>query len=173
MRKFVIVCAVLLPLGCTTSAPQRTTGPVPLARGDAASFSPMVSPTSTGPRCIEASDEDVAAGRRALAVRYAGPPARQVTVTLDADGVPTRYMDVRGDLEGSGDDAGDRTTIGLYLEQGYAVLSNRSRGSDPTMLEVPVEEVLTSASLGDPSAVIDGVLESCDGVAPARVRDPA
>ena len=76
---------------------------------------------------------------------------------------PPHDIDVRGDLTQASSPALDRTTIGLYLEQGYAVLSNRQGAREPTILEVPLEEVLTSSSLGNPTAAMLEVLEACGG----------
>ena len=48
-------------------------------------------------------------------------------------------------------------------ELGYAVLSNRQATEVPTMLEVPLDEVLTSSNLGNPTAMIREVFETCGG----------
>lgn len=161
MRRALIASGVVLVTACTTSVPSTSSGPVPVTRGEASSFTPLVASSSAGARCVDSPDTAVDPGARVVAVRYSGPPQRQVTVMLDADGTPTRYLDVRGDFEARGPDTEDRTTIGLYLDQGYALLSNRAGQGDLTMLEVPVDDVLTSPRLGDPSGVIEEVLRRC------------
>jgi len=153
----------LLLGGCSVTSPQPSAGPVPLEYGSASSFTPLVNATSAPSSCAEPADAPIQPGARALALHYPGPPERQVTVTLNPAGEPTRYVDVRGDLAHPRSSALDRTTIGLYLEQGYAVLSNRQGTQEPTMLEVPLEEVLTSSSLGNPTATMLQVLEACSG----------
>lgn len=149
---------------CAVSSTTPVSGPVPVVSGDAASFVPLVVPSVAGGRCVPTSDASVPAGARAVAMRYPGPPERQVTVTVSDDGTPIRYIDVRGDLSESDGDVGDRTTIGLYLEQGYAVLSNRVASDAPDMLEVPVEDVVTSPRLGNPEGLMTEVLARCDAV---------
>jgi len=161
-RRVTLLISVLLA-GCSVTSPGRGAGPVPLEYGSASSFTPLVDATYASSACVEPAGAPLEPGAKALALYFPGPPQRQVTVTLNAVGEPTRYLDVRGDLAQSPTRALDRTTIGLYLEQGYAVLSNREGTDAPTMLEVPIEEVLTSASLGNPTAIMREVLEACDG----------
>lgn len=98
-----------------------------------------------------------------MALIFPPPLDRQVTVTVDDEGVPFRYVDVRGDLSTKVERSGDRTTIGLYLDEGYAVLSNRVGAGTPEMLEVPLEEVFTSPRLGNPRETMRRVLDSCGG----------
>lgn len=152
---FVAACSV-------TSSPNPS-GPVPLARGAASSFTPLVTASSAVPSCVQPSDAPLDPGSRAVAFLYPGPADRQVTVTVDSTGVPTRYVDVRGDLSESDHPVADRTTIGLYLEQGYAVLSNREGAGPPDMLEVPLDDVLSSPRLGNPNEVMQDVLATCAG----------
>ena len=123
--------------GCSVTSIRTSAGPVPLEYGSASSFIPLVAATSAPSSCVAPEDAPLEPGAEALALYYPGPPQRQVTVTLNSAGEPTRYVDVRGDLAQPGSSAHDRTTIGLYLEQGYAVLSNRQATEVPTMLEVP------------------------------------
>lgn len=164
----VLVACALVFGGCVTQSYQRPDAPIPLARGSIESFAPLV-PSSTGtPRCESAARAPVQPGGRAVALVYPSPSAQQVTVTLDRDGVPTKYLDVRGDLSEAAPD-GDRTTIGLYLTEGYAVLSNRPESGDPAVLEVPLEEALSSDRLGNPDAKLREVLTVC--AATVR-RDP-
>ena len=153
----------VLLAGCSVTSPRPSAGPVPLEYGSASSFTPLVGVTSAPSSCVEPADAPLDPGAQALALHYPGPPERQVTVTLNPAGEPTRYIDVRGDLTQARSPALDRTTIGLYLEQGYAVLSNRQGAREPTILEVPLEEVLTSSSLGNPTAAMLEVLEACGG----------
>ena len=82
-------------------------------------------------------------------------------MTVDRAGVPTRYLDVRGDLVESDSQVADRTTIALYLDRGYAVLSNREGAAQPDVLEVPLADVLTSPRLGNPDSAIQHVLATC------------
>ena len=46
---------------------------------------------------------------------------------------------------------------------GYAVLSNRARSEPPTMLEVPLDDVLSSGRLGSPQEVMEHALATCAG----------
>jgi hypothetical protein len=153
----------VLLAACSVTASPDLSGPVPLAHGAAASFTPLVEASSGAPSCVHPADAPLDPGSRAIAMLYRQPTTRQVTVTLDGTGTPVRYLDVRGDLSESDDRSADRTTIGLYLEQGYAVLSNREGAGPPDMLEVPLDEVLTSPRLGDPSREMQHVMATCAG----------
>ena len=151
----------VLLAACSVTPVLDPAGPVPLARGDAASFMPLVAVSSSAPRCTQPSDAPLDEGSRALALLYPDPAARQVTVTVDRTGDPTRYLDVRGDLVESDDHVADRTTIALYLDRGYAVLSNREGAAQPDIVEVPLDDVLASPRLGNPDAAIQQVLATC------------
>lgn len=151
----------LLLAACSVAPATQSSGPVPLVRGSGSSFTPLVTASSSAPRCVLPAESAQDAGSRSVAVLYQQPPKRQVTVTIDGAGVPTRYIDVRGDLSEADGDVGDRTTIGLYLDQGYAVLSNREAGGSPSILEVPLDDVLTSPRFGNPSLVLEDVLAAC------------
>lgn len=159
--KATILTTLVLSGACTVTPAPSTSGPVPLAYGDAASFRPLVPVPAAAPTCMRPTNAPVPPGARAVAMLYAGPPERQVTVIVDGEGTPIRYLDVRGDLSESDGDVGDRTTIGLYLEQGYAVLSNRAATGAPDILEVPLDDVVSSPRLGNPDAVMSEVLENC------------
>ncbi len=161
MRRITAIAASLALAACTTSPAPATSGPVPLSYGDAATFEPLVAMSSAGASCVQPAEAHLPSGARSVAMRYAGPPERQVTVTLDAEGTPIRYLDVRGDLTEADGDARDRTTIGLFLEQGYAVLSNRRAADTPSMLEVPLDDLVASPRLGNPEAVMAQVLDRC------------
>ena len=87
--------------------------------------------------------------------------APEVTVTVDEDGVTVKYLDVRGDLSIADDQVGDRTTIGLYLTEGYAILSNRPDAGEPNIVEVPLGQALSSDRLGNPSEKLQQVLAAC------------
>lgn len=136
---------------------------VPLARGSGESFTPLVEASPADPRCVEPVNAPLGEGAHAVALLYPDAPERQVTVTLDRTGVPTKYLDVRGDLSESDDRVQDRTTIGLFLDRGYAVLSNREGQGPPDMLEVPLDDVFTSPRLGNPSEVMQRVVATCAG----------
>jgi hypothetical protein len=151
----------VLLAACSVTPVLDPAGPVPLVRGDAASFTPLVAESSVAPSCQQPSDAPLDPGSRALALVYPDPAARQVTVTVDRAGVPTRYLDVRGDLVESDSQVADRTTIALYLDRGYAVLSNREGAAQPDVLEVPLADVLTSPRLGNPDSAIQHVLATC------------
>lgn len=161
--QWIAVLVSVLLVGCSAMHPGQRSGPVPLAYGSASSLTPLVAATPTPSSCLEPSDAPIDSGMRAVALHYPGPPERQVTVTLDAVGEPIRYVDVRGDLANADSEVLDRTTIGLYLQQGYAVLSNRDGAGEPSMLEVPLDEVLASPRLGNPEATMDEVLSACGG----------
>ena len=160
---FLVTVSGLFLSGCTSVVYQRLSDGVPVSRGSAATFFPLVPNSSGASHCKEPTAAPLGPGGRAVALVYPGPPERQVTVTLDQDGVPTKYVDVRGDLSVSDDRAGDRTTIGLYLDQGYAVLSNHPKSGEAVVVEVPLDEVLTSDALGDPSDMMQHVLTVCGG----------
>ncbi|MBT8487956.1 MAG: hypothetical protein HKN72_07400 [Gemmatimonadetes bacterium] len=164
VRSAAALTAAIAVAACSVTPAPRTSGPVPLVSADAASFAPLVPTSATESSCVQPSGAPLPPGGRAVAMRYSGPPHRQVTVTLDGDGNPIKYLDVRGDLSENDGDAGNRTTIGLFLEQGYAVLSNRSAAEAPVMLEVPVDDVVSSSRLGNPREVMHEVLESCDRI---------
>ena len=129
---------------------------MPLVRGSVEAFTPLVHSPDTSPHCEERPA--ARSGQRAVALLFPGMPERQVTVTLDQSDAPIRYVDVRGALSA---DVGDRTTIGLYLDADYAVLSNRAGDEDPVIVEVPLEDALSAAKLGNPSAVLDRVVSTC------------
>ena len=161
LSKVAVLTVLCSASACTVTPAPLTSGPVPLVSGEADSFHPLVTASATGSTCVQPSDEALPPGARAVAMRFSGLPERQVTVTLDGDGNPIKYLDVRGDLSERDDEVGDRTTIGLFLPQGYAVLSNRPSSEAPVMLEVPVDDVVSSSRLGNPRAVMNEVLETC------------
>lgn len=168
--------SLLAALGCILSAcaagPAATpVGPVPLGTGSIDSFTPLVAPISASPRCERPNGPSLGEGEEALALVYESPPRRQVTVTLGADGAPIRYVDVRGDLSLDLASPGERTTIGLYLDADYAVLSNRAEGEPAVIFEVPLEDAIDADRLGVPSVVLDEVLSRCGSApeAPARM----
>jgi hypothetical protein len=162
----ILVMVLCAGLGaCVTNSALRPDAPVPLTRGSADSFSPLVAAPTSTPRCEDRDPPALAEGERAVALIYPPPLKRQITVTVDGEGVPFRYVDVRGDMTTEVDRAGDRTTIGLYLDEGYAVLSNREGTGTPEMLEVPLAEVLTSPRLGNPRETMLEVLDRCGGAA--------
>lgn len=162
VRYYLLVAMSSLFLGgCTTAPYQRPNGPVGISQGSVDAFSALVPTSTTIPRCEEPADSPVGPGGRAVALVYPGPAEQQVTVILDQDGAPTRYIDVRGDLSISDERAGDRTTIGLYLEQGYAVASNRSGSEDPVIVQFPLDEALSSERLGNPGAMLQHILAVC------------
>jgi hypothetical protein len=161
MRRFFAVAAGLLVIGCTTPTYHPMNRFVGIRRGSIESFSALV-PGSSGAATCETPPTDLAPpGGRAVSLVYDGPVRQQITVLLDAAGTPTAYVDARGDLSDPEQADGDRTTIGLYLREDYAVLSNRPRGTQATMLEVPLVEAYASDRLGNPSAQLQQVLEAC------------
>ena len=91
------------------------------------------------------------------------PTRQRISVIVDADGLPLRYMDVRGDLSTSADSRADRTTIGLYVTEGYAVAGNRPAGKELEVLEIPLAEAVASENLGNPGEVLEHVLSRCGG----------
>ena len=159
MRLYVLVTlggAVLS--GCTTTQVTRPVGMVPVSRASIEQLSALVPASSSAPRCEQRGPTPVL-GATAVSVVYPGEIARQVTVNLDPAGDPTAYFDVRGDL--THEDGGERTTIGLYLDAGYAVLSNRASSGDLVIVEVPLDQAITSDRLDNPAATIERVLSEC------------
>ena len=147
--------------GCSVTPTIDPSGPVPLVRGPISAFTPLVGVPGTTPQCRQPAGAPLDAGATAVALVYPPPSARQVTVTLDERGAPTRYVDVRGDLSELDGATSDRTTIALYLDREYAVLSNRAGAERPSVLEVPLEEALSATTLGNPDEMIREVLNSC------------
>lgn len=154
-----LVCALVA--ACSVTPTYDASGPVPLVRGPMSAFTPLVDVPATVPRCSQPDSAPLDAGSRAVALVYPPPAARQVTVTVDESGMPTRYIDVRGDLSESDEVTSDRTTIALYLDREYAVLSNRAGAERPEVLEVPLEEAISASILGNPTGMIREVLDSC------------
>ncbi len=158
----VALGAVLLG-ACSTTRYQRVSGPVPIAQGTAAEFSAVV-PPSTGSAHCEVRGSDLGGpGGRVIALVHDEPAEQRITVIVDAEGVPTRYTDVRGDLATSDSQVGDRTTIGLYLAEGYAIVANRSSGRELQVFEIPLEEATGSQNLGKPGEMLEHVLTRCGG----------
>ena len=164
MRLHLLIAASgVLVSGCASTPYFRPTGPVAVTPGSVDAFAALV-PSSAGvPHCEEPTGAHLQRGERAVAWVYPPPTEQQVTVVLDATGVPTRYIDVRGDLSTPDQSVADRTTIGLYLDQDYAVLSNRPSSGSPVILEVPLSQALSSERLGNPSATMERVLTACAG----------
>lgn len=156
-----VALGALLLGGCSVATYHRPVGPVPISEGSIDAFSPLVPGSKASSRCEAIGASPAEADARSVALVYAQPAEQQVTVMLDADGAPMRYTDVRGDLSMSGREFGDRTTIGLYLAEGYAVLSNRPSGREPTVVEVPLAEAISSEELGNPGAMLEHVLATC------------
>lgn len=161
MRWLLYLSMLPLATACATVPAVRENGPVPVVRGTVDSFAPLVAPSAGAPSCETPMGPSLEAGERAVALVYDDDPGRQVTVTLGENGEPIRYMDVRGALSPEDLGRGDRTTIGLFLDGGYAVLSNRPDGGAPTVVEVPLSEALDSERLGTPSEAMERVLSMC------------
>lgn len=152
--------ALLFFNGCLVRN-QRTIGPVPISPGSAPDFVALVPGSLAAPRCRDVAGAPGPRDGRTIALVYGSPAEQQVTVTLDAEGVPTKYMDVRGDLSASVERVGARTTIGLYLTEGYAVVSNRPASADPVIFEIALDEALGSPELGNPAEMLQEVLATC------------
>lgn len=163
--RILVTTSVLVLSGCTSTVQPPANGPVPLAYGSVDDFTALVPSSDGSPRCQVLDDTPVELGGRAVALVYPRPAEQQVTVYLDPTGEPTRYIDARGDLSLAGDRAGDRTTIGLYLDQGYAVLSNRPASGRHVIVEIPLAEALTPDRLDNPGVALRRVLELCGGAA--------
>lgn len=163
------LAGVIALSACTVRPVDPAVGPVPLARGSASAFTPLVTRWSGSAQCSEPSAAPLDLGARAVALVFSGEEPRQITVTVGPDGTPRRYVDVRGDLSESDGRSRDRTTIALYLDQDYAVLSNREGAGPPKILEVPLAEALDAPQLGNPSEMIERVLALCGTGAPAAV----
>ena len=164
MRLFSVVgFGALLLGGCSTTPYQRLTGPVPIAQGRAAEFAAVV-PQSTSPtRCEVRESDQGAPGGRAITLVHDEPAPERITVLVDSEGVPVRYIDVRGGVPISGDEVGDRTTIGLYLAEGYAIAGNHSSGQEAEVFEIPLDEATESQNLGSPGEMLEQVLTLCGG----------
>ena len=160
LHAYVAFAVMFLSNGCVATN-QRTVGPVPISPGSAQGFVALVPSSSAAPRCEDVSGPPGLHDGRSVALVYGSPAEQQITVTLDAEGMPTKYMDVRGDLSMFDDDVGDRTTIGLYLTEGYAVVSNRAASADPVIFEIPLDEALESPELGDPAGMLQEILTTC------------
>ena len=146
--------------GCSAASDPRLLGPVPIAPGSASQFSALV-PVPSGPQRCEVGERDDQTEGRVLSLVRETKVQQRISVTLDAEGVPVRYIDVRGDVFSVGDDGGDRTTIGLYLAEGYAVAANRVAGRSPELLEIPLAEARVSANLNLPGVRMEEVLSQC------------
>lgn len=164
----LVIIGGLCLSGCTVTSAHRPNGPDPLTRGSVDSFVALVPGSAGQPRCEIPADTPLEPGGHALAWVYPRPMERQVTVIFDEAGTPTGYVDVRGDLSTSDESAGDRTTIVLYLDRDYAVLSNRPESGEPTVVEVPLVDALSSERLGNPAAMLQRVLEACEGAIDGR-----
>jgi hypothetical protein len=164
MKLLSTVALVAVPLGgCSTTPYQRVKEPIPISQTTAAEFSAVV-PPSTGLAHCEVRESDSAnPGGRVITLIHDEPAERRITVSLDAEGTPTKYMDVRGDLSTSDYRGGDRTTIGLYLAQGDAIAGNRSSGQELEVFEIPLEEATGSQNLGNPGEMLERVLTRCGG----------
>ena len=162
MRLVTAVGALLLG-GCTAAPARITDGPVPLARGSADDFAAVVPPSSSAGYCEVRRTDSEGPGDRVITLVRDEPTRQRISVIVDADGLPLRYMDVRGDLSTSADSRADRTTIGLYVTEGYAVAGNRPAGKELEVLEIPLAEAVASENLGNPGEVLEHVLSRCGG----------
>ena len=144
------------------------TGPVSMAQGSAESFVPLVAASAAVPRCEDLRHPPPELGARALSFIYGDPAERRVTVILDAEGEPTGYSDLRGDLVSSDDREGDLTSVTLNLVRRQAFASNRPASGEPLAIRMPFDEALSAASLDHPQELLERVLATCggDGVRP-------
>ena len=152
--------AVALLAACAVGPYVNPIGPVPIARSSLDAFAPLV-PTSSAAGHCERGDRPDGEDGHVVSMAYAPPDERRVTVMLDAEGVPIRYTDVRGDLGSTDNEIGERTTIGLYLVEEVAYASNRPSLGEPVVLEIPYAEALSSERLGNPKATMEQVLTTC------------
>jgi hypothetical protein len=129
--------------------------------GTIETFSALVPSSSGTPACEATEHPGIGPGERAVALVYRNSTRQQVTVLIDEAGAPKAYIDVRTELSDRGE--GDRTAIALYLNQGYAVLSNHPRAGASRITEVPLEQAYSSERLGNPSAMLQRVLSTCGG----------
>ena len=160
---FAVALGAVLVGACTTTPYRRVSGSVPISQGTAAEFSAVVPPSTGSAHCEVRESDSGGSGERVIALVHDEPAHQRITVIVDAEGVPIRYTDVRGDPSTSDDQVGDRTTIGLYLAEGYAIAGNRSSGQELEVFEIPLEEASVSQNLGNPGEMLERVLTRCGG----------
>ena len=160
-RVLTIALGAALLGGCRTETIPAADTPVPIAHGTAAEFSPLLSaPSGTG-RCEVAEADPAVPGARAIAWVRGSRTEQRVTVQVDSQGRPFRFMDVRTQPSLTYPEAANRTTIGLYLTEGYAVLGNRPAGQEARIFEVPLEEASMAENLGKPIEMLQFVMNQC------------
>lgn len=160
-RCMLLTISGLCLSGCTATSTYHPNRLVPLARGSVDTFVPLVSSSVGQPRCKTPADAPLGPGGHAVALVFPRPMEQQVTVTFDGAGTPTRYVDVRGDLSTSDESVADRTTIVLFLDRDYALLSNSPKSGEPVAFEVPLVDALSSQRLGNPTAMLQRVVNAC------------
>ncbi len=135
---------------------------------DVSEFVPDVAASDDNPRCVNYPGV-LPNGRRMIGLAFGTGlvASRRVNVMIDSAGRPVQYNDSRGDLTISpgGDPttppAERRTTIVLALDQGMALLRNEGGSRVPQIFMAPIGNATTSATLGNPGAMIDRVLREC------------
>lgn len=159
--KFItaVVLGAGLLAGCSTSPYSGPNERAPLLQGTAAEFSALIQPATGPAHCETRVSEAGEAGARVHSLVHEGRVGRLIAVTVDDQGSPIRYMDVRGNTSDAF--SGDRTTIGLYLPEGYAVAGNRPSGQRLEAVEIPLDEALESPNLGNPGGMMEQVLSRC------------
>jgi hypothetical protein len=127
----------------------------------ASAFTPLVPASTATPRCEEFENAPGPAGTRIVSLVFGDPAEQRITVTLNADGVPVSYSDLRGDLIITDGREGDFTSIAVNLTRRQVVAGNRPDGEEGRTLFLPFDEAMSSPNLGMPREQIDRVLGSC------------
>ncbi len=129
--------------------------------GSPAEFVAIV-PVSEAPgRCESHPDAPLPVGTSSATMAFGEPVVQRVTITLDVEGEPINYSDIRGDLISSDDYDGDQTRIFLNLRLGHAFATNRPEDDDEQTLRMTLDEAYEAESLGNPRGILERVLEEC------------
>ena len=151
--------------GCarTPEPMYRTTvqGPMPVRRAPAAAFVPLVPVSQASSRCEVLGNPPPQLGHTVLSLVYGTPAERRINVSLDADGKPLRYSDVRGDLIINDGHDGDMTSISINLAQRQVVAMNRRAGEAQEAIMIPFDEAADAPNLDRPMETLHRVMVAC------------
>lgn len=164
MRVRISIPFLLLLIGCGGGpSPQfrSRVERVPASRAPAGRFRPLVAPSTLAPHCEDLRRATTGMGVRVVSFVYGEPAERRVTVTLDVQGRPTSYSDLRGDLIASDAQQGDFTAISINLLRGQALAQNRSAGGESEAIVMGMEEAMAAPNLDRPGELIQRVLSTC------------
>lgn len=140
--------------------------------GDVREFQPEIEAIDGRALCRSTvTPSGSSAGQKLMFVSFnpGSTRARNVSVTLNRDGVPIRYSDLRGDLRGPmhpsvtpDNPIGMRTSIAIDLRDTTAMLSNERQGRGYQLLRVKGPDILTAPNLGVPGDMIARIVRECD-----------